>query len=80
MGMQTVTATITAPPRPPVAAAAPAAAPSAAPAPDKTLFSMDEEEMTSDQIQCRWVSLIAIAFVNGIVAQLAELVRAGEGF
>ncbi|WIA15256.1 hypothetical protein OEZ85_001928 [Tetradesmus obliquus] len=53
MGMQTVTATVTAPPPPAVSSAAPAAAPSAAPAPDKTLFSMDEEEMTSDQIQCR---------------------------
>lgn len=53
--MQTVTATVTAPPPPAVSSAAPAAAPSAAPAPDKTLFSMDEEEMTSDQIQCRWV-------------------------
>jgi hypothetical protein len=54
MGMQTVTATITAPRPPAASSAATAAAPSAAPAPDKTLFSMDEEEMTSDQIQCRW--------------------------
>eukprot|EP00882_Tetradesmus_deserticola_P032036 GHRQ01036247.1.p1 GENE.GHRQ01036247.1~~GHRQ01036247.1.p1 ORF type:complete len:299 (+),score=90.57 GHRQ01036247.1:201-1097(+) len=54
MGMQTATATVTAPRPPAVSNAAAAAAPSAAPVPLTTLFSMDEEEMTSDQIQCRW--------------------------
>jgi hypothetical protein len=60
---QAVTATITLPrPSAPLpsttpaaavtaAAAAAAAAPTAAP--DKTLLSMEEEEMTTDQIQCR---------------------------
>jgi hypothetical protein len=42
-----VTAAVIAPP-------APAAAAAAAPATDRTLLSMDEDEMTPDQLACRW--------------------------
>ncbi len=45
------TATIVAPPKP--ASLADAAAPEA-PATDKTLMSMDDDEMSPDQIACRW--------------------------
>ncbi|KXZ48870.1 hypothetical protein GPECTOR_25g455 [Gonium pectorale] len=49
------TAVVTAPPPAPkpTPVAAPAAAPSSAPNPVNTLFSMEEEELSSDQIQCK---------------------------